>query len=49
MRIARHAGKLTLLVEGGGVDVGRATGGRFGAPPLEALDRWDEFAEPWPA
>ena len=45
MRIAQHAGRLTLLVDGGGIDVERATGGRFGTSTLDALDRWDEFTD----
>lgn len=45
MRIAQHAGRLTLLVEGGGVDIERATAGRFGVSTLDALDRWEEFTD----
>lgn len=49
MRIAQHAGRLTLLVEGGGIDVEEVTGGRFGGSnpdsTLNALDRFDEFSD----
>ncbi|MCV7174210.1 fumarylacetoacetate hydrolase family protein [Mycolicibacterium sphagni] len=49
MRIAQHAGRLTLLVEGGGIDVEQATGGRFGGSrgdaTLDALERFEEFRD----
>lgn len=45
MRLARHAGRLTVLTAGGGVDVERATGGRFSTSTLDALDRWEEFRD----
>lgn len=45
MRIARYDGRLTLLTDAGGIDVERATGGRFGASPLDALERWAEFRD----
>lgn len=44
MRIANHAGRLTALIDGGGIDVAQATGGRFTHDAIEALERWDELA-----
>lgn len=54
MRIANVAGRLTMvpatvasIVDGGlvdGVDVARASDGRFGADPQDIYARWDEFA-----
>lgn len=49
MRIANYAGRLTALVEGGGIDIPAATGGRFGHNVIDALERWDELAEAVPA
>ena len=45
MKIARYEGRLTALVDGGGIDVAEATGGRLTADVLAALERWDELAE----
>jgi 2-keto-4-pentenoate hydratase/2-oxohepta-3-ene-1,7-dioic acid hydratase in catechol pathway len=43
MRLADHDGRATLLLEGGGVDVATASGGRFG-PDIQALyDDWAAF------
>lgn len=43
MRLADHDGRATLLVEGGGIDVATASGGRFG-PDIQALyDEWPAF------
>lgn len=44
MRIATHDGRLTLLTgESSGIDVERASDGRFLADPATVFDRWDEF------
>ncbi len=48
MRIANVAGRLTLLVGGGTVDVERASSGRFGSDPQRAFDRFTELRE-WAA
>jgi hypothetical protein len=40
MRIANHAGRLTVLTEDCGIDLDLATGGRFGLDILDALERW---------
>ncbi|MFD5594167.1 fumarylacetoacetate hydrolase family protein [Streptomyces griseorubiginosus] len=45
MRIASYAGRLTMLVDGGGIDIGAATGGSFPSDVLEALERWDELKD----
>lgn len=45
MRIANYEGRSIVLVDGGGVDIEEATGGRFTADVLDALERWDELAE----
>jgi 2-keto-4-pentenoate hydratase/2-oxohepta-3-ene-1,7-dioic acid hydratase in catechol pathway len=45
VRLANLDGRATLLVGGGVVDVERASDGRFGRDPMDALDRWDGFAE----
>ena len=45
MRIAQYDGRLTLLTGDGGIDVERATGGRFGTSVLDALERWSEFRD----
>ena len=43
MRLADHDGRATLLVDGGGVDVATASGGRFG-PDIQAVyDEWAAF------
>lgn len=43
MRIANVGGRLTLLVDDGGVDVEQASGGRFSACPQAVFEHWDEF------
>lgn len=43
MRIANVAGRLTLRLDNGDVDVERATGGTFPADPQQAFERWDEL------
>ncbi len=43
MRIANVKGRLTLLAETGGVDVERASGGRFGADPQAVFAEWADF------
>jgi 2-keto-4-pentenoate hydratase/2-oxohepta-3-ene-1,7-dioic acid hydratase in catechol pathway len=45
VRLANLDGRATLLVDGGVVYVERASNGRFGADPMDALGRWDGFAE----
>ena len=48
MRVARVFGRLSLLVDGGAVDVESASGGRFPADPDDVMGQWDEFRE-WAA
>jgi len=48
MRVANVAGRLTLVVDGAGVDVERASAGRFGPGVQDVYDRWEEFRE-WAA
>ena len=48
MRIANVDGRLTIVTEAGGIDVERASGGRFAADPASVYDRWAEFRE-WAA
>ncbi|GAA1874749.1 fumarylacetoacetate hydrolase family protein [Asanoa iriomotensis] len=43
MRIANVAGRLTVVTPAGGIDVERASGGRFPADPAAVYDRWAEF------
>jgi 2,4-didehydro-3-deoxy-L-rhamnonate hydrolase len=45
MRLGNLAGRLTLFVGNGAVDVERASGGRFGADPQAIYEHWDAFAE----
>jgi 2,4-diketo-3-deoxy-L-fuconate hydrolase len=45
MRTANVDGRLKLLVSGGAVDVGSASGGRFGSDPRVAFERASELAE----
>lgn len=45
MKIANHAGRLVLLVDGGVLDVHAASEGRFGPDPASAYGRWDELRE----
>ena len=48
MKIANHAGRLSLVVDGGVVDVHDASGGRFGPDPAAAYDLWDDLVS-WAA
>ena len=48
MRIANVDGRLTLLSNAGGIDVEKASNGRFEADPQRVYDRWDEFVR-WAA
>ncbi len=48
MRIANVKGRLTLLADGRGIDVERASGGRFAADPSGVFARWSEFRD-WAA
>jgi 2-keto-4-pentenoate hydratase/2-oxohepta-3-ene-1,7-dioic acid hydratase in catechol pathway len=48
MRIANVRGRLTLLGREGGVDVERASGGRFEADPQAVFERWSAFRD-WAA
>ncbi|HEX9530986.1 MAG TPA: fumarylacetoacetate hydrolase family protein [Acidimicrobiales bacterium] len=43
MRVARVSGRLSVLVDGGAVDVESASGGRFPADPDEVMPQWDEL------
>jgi 2,4-diketo-3-deoxy-L-fuconate hydrolase len=44
MRIANAAGRLVIVAgDGLGLDVERASDGRFGADPQAIFERWDEF------
>lgn len=46
MRIANVDGRLTIAVtDDRGIDVERASGGRFGADTAAVFDRWGEFTE----
>jgi 2-keto-4-pentenoate hydratase/2-oxohepta-3-ene-1,7-dioic acid hydratase in catechol pathway len=44
MRIANNAGRLALVSGDRILDVETASGGRFGADPMAAFERWDELA-----
>jgi 2,4-diketo-3-deoxy-L-fuconate hydrolase len=44
MRIANVAGRLTVVTPSGGIDVERASGGRFPADPAAVYARWAEFS-----
>lgn len=48
VRIANKQGRAVLLVEGGIIDVERASGGAFGADPMSVLAHWDAFCD-WAA
>src|SRR6266404_5585044 len=48
MRVARVSGRLSVLVDGGAVDVESASGGRFPADPDEVMPQWDELRD-WAA
>jgi len=43
MRIANAAGRLVIIVDGGAIDVERASNGRFDAQPQAIYPRWAEF------
>jgi 2,4-didehydro-3-deoxy-L-rhamnonate hydrolase len=43
VRIGNLDGRLVILTAAGVLDVGRASGGRFGAEPRDIYDRWAEF------
>lgn len=43
MRLANVGGRLTMLTDGGGVDVERASGGRFAADPQAVFAEWSAF------
>ena len=43
MRIATAEGRLTLLIEGCGVDVAEASGGRFSSDPQAVFEVWPDF------
>lgn len=43
MRLANHAGRLALVVDGGALDVHEASAGRFGPDPASAYDDWDDL------
>ncbi len=45
IRLVNAAGRASLLIDGRLVDVERASGGRFGADPMDALHRWDAFGD----
>ena len=48
MRVARVSGRLSVLVDGGAVDVESASGGRFPADPDEVMPQWHELRD-WAA
>jgi 2-keto-4-pentenoate hydratase/2-oxohepta-3-ene-1,7-dioic acid hydratase in catechol pathway len=48
MRVARVSGRLSVLVDGGAVDVESASGGRFPADPDDVMPQWDELRD-WAA
>ena len=43
MRIGNLSGRLALFIEGGAVDVEKASGGRFGPDPQSVYEVWDDF------
>lgn len=45
MRVANADGRLVLVVEGGGIDVERASNGRFASDPAAVYPRWAELRE----
>lgn len=45
MRTATLAGRLVLLAAGGGIDVERASGGRFGADPQAVFEQWEALRD----
>jgi 2-keto-4-pentenoate hydratase/2-oxohepta-3-ene-1,7-dioic acid hydratase in catechol pathway len=48
MRVMNLAGRLSLAVDGGAVDVGEASGGRFGPDVQPVYAQWEEFRD-WAA
>jgi 2-keto-4-pentenoate hydratase/2-oxohepta-3-ene-1,7-dioic acid hydratase in catechol pathway len=44
MRVANLSGRLSLIVDGGAVDVHDASAGQFSADPAAVYPRWPEFA-----
>ena len=44
MRLANIDGRLTTFLDGGALDVERASTGKFGPDPQAAFERWDELA-----
>lgn len=48
MRVANISGRLNLVRNGRTLDVGKASGGRLQADPMEAYGRWPELVE-WAA
>ncbi|MEI7716068.1 MAG: fumarylacetoacetate hydrolase family protein [Mycobacterium sp.] len=44
MRLANHAGRATIVRATGGIDVGDASGGRFGPDIGDIYAHWDDFA-----
>jgi 2-keto-4-pentenoate hydratase/2-oxohepta-3-ene-1,7-dioic acid hydratase in catechol pathway len=45
MRTGNLSGRLTLFTDEGGIDVERASDGRFDADPQAVYERWEEFVE----
>lgn len=43
MRIANIANRLALIIDGGAVDVSKASDGEFAADPQGIYERWDDF------
>lgn len=43
MKIANYDGRLALVIDGGVVDVAKASDNRFGPDPMSAYDDWDAF------
>jgi len=41
MRLANHAGRAVLLADGAALDLARASDGRFGPDPMQALADWE--------
>jgi len=48
VRLVDAGGRAALVVDGRVVDLERRSGGRFGADPMQALERWDDLAS-WAA
>jgi 2-keto-4-pentenoate hydratase/2-oxohepta-3-ene-1,7-dioic acid hydratase in catechol pathway len=45
VRLVSRAGRAGLCIGDRVVDVERRSGGRFGADPMQALERWEEFCD----